>query len=108
MTAYHVERDDRHLCSHCGRGAIWEVVGPGDIAEAVAFGSPDDAEEYADALNAAYENHRPNDDLVAALLECVEALETHGVHNGGEPDPECLECNAALHGRAALAKAEQP
>jgi hypothetical protein len=53
--AYKVERDDSHVCSECGRGGMWEVVGPDGMAMGVLFSDETDAHELAGMLNAAFE-----------------------------------------------------
>lgn len=56
--AYRVEMDDSGVCGCCGRGAMWDVVGPDGIALGRSFGGKDEAEDYARDLSFAYEAGR--------------------------------------------------
>lgn len=51
---YRVEMDDSHLCGCCGRGAMWDVIGPDDVALGRSFGDKEEAEDYARDLSLAY------------------------------------------------------
>jgi len=87
---------------------------------------PDDECDANAALIVKSVNER--DELIAALRDCIAALEEHGVHlpanthweddyrawwtsqnspdGRGIPDQGCSECAAIVRARAALAKAE--
>ena len=65
---------------------------------------PDDECDANAALIVKSVNER--DELIAALRDCIAALEEHGVHPGGVPDQGCSECAAIVRARAALTRAE--
>lgn len=51
--AYRVEFDMKP-CQHCGLGATYAIIGPGEIALAVTYDDKDDAEYVAEILNEAF------------------------------------------------------
>lgn len=69
---YRVEIDTPE-CEKCHRAATFNVIGPDDIAEGITFGDECDAEEYAGALNHAYEKRRTANASDAAVDPHVEA-----------------------------------
>ena len=52
--AYRVEQQGRG-CERCGHGNVWSVVGPDDIAHSVSWTEQQDAVDFAEAMNEAYE-----------------------------------------------------
>ena len=56
--AYKVEIDDSEVCAHCGRGALWLVVGPDGAAMGRSFYDKGDAEDLASEMSFAYEKGR--------------------------------------------------
>ena len=129
---YAVERSEDG-CLHCGTGGTWDVIGPDDVAIGVSFHNRDDADEIAEWMSRAYwagTQCRADEkaELIAALRNCVAALEEHGVHlpanthweddyrawwtsqnspdGRGIPDQGCSECAAIVRARAVLARAE--
>lgn len=52
--AYHVEAAPGTPCPTCHGGALYDVVGPDDVAIGMSFEDIVDAEETAAMLNAAY------------------------------------------------------
>lgn len=57
MQAYRVELDNPG-CATCGAGKTFSVAGPGQVVEAISYASEEDAKDWADALNAAYDQGR--------------------------------------------------
>lgn len=57
MNAYRVEVEAGG-CDHCGKGRLWTVVGPDDVAWGISWGSEEDARDWCDAMNAAYDEGR--------------------------------------------------
>jgi hypothetical protein len=51
---YRVELDTKG-CAHCGAGDSYTVVGPDDVGWGISWDKREDADDFADAMNAAYE-----------------------------------------------------
>ncbi len=54
VPAYKVELDNANQCEACERGALWWIIGPGDIAPYIGFSEREEAEELADNMSIAY------------------------------------------------------
>lgn len=52
---YRVEVDEDSGCDECGRGVMHMVVGEDGVAQSIFFEDANEAHEYCEALNAAYE-----------------------------------------------------
>ena len=54
--AYRVEQDKTgEGCKECGYGNLWDVIGPDGVAYSISWTEQSDAQDFADAMNQAYE-----------------------------------------------------